>query len=58
MQKTLVIIILVASAIYAGWWIFNVIRHAKDPCGGCEGCQLKDLKNCPKYKNPDCCHKK
>ena len=58
MQKTLVIIILIASALYVGWWIFNVIRHANNPCHGCEGCQLKELKHCPKHKKPDCCHKK
>ncbi|MBP5800078.1 MAG: hypothetical protein J6W43_09255 [Prevotella sp.] len=62
MQKTLVILILIASAVYAGWWIFNAIRRASDPCCGCEGCQLKELKqhskHCSKHKKPQCWHKK
>ena len=52
MQLILVITILTAAVAYSGWRIYNAIRHANDPCYGCNGCQLKNLKNkaCTKKK--------
>ena len=42
--------ILVLAVAYAAWRIYRAIRHANDPCYGCEGCALKDLKQQAKTK--------
>jgi hypothetical protein len=33
------------------------MKNANNPCEGCSGCQLKDLKNCQKQKK-SCCNAK
>lgn len=50
-----VIAVAVAVAVaYAGWRIYRALKHADDPCYGCEGCALKaakqrhQTKKCPK----------
>ena len=58
MQEVLTIVILAGAVGYALWHIYKSFRRDADPCSGCEGCQLKELKNCPKHKNTNCCHKK
>ena len=42
--------VLVLAVTYAGWRIYRALRHANDPCYGCEGCALKDLKQQAKTK--------
>ena len=62
MQEILVIIAIVASLAYATWWVYERIRKSDDPCEGCTGCQLKELKDrakeCEKRKKSCCCTKK
>ena len=62
MQEILVIIAIVASILYAAWWVYERIRKSDDPCEGCTGCQLKELKDrakeCEKRKKSCCCTKK
>ncbi|MBR5350644.1 MAG: FeoB-associated Cys-rich membrane protein [Prevotella sp.] len=55
----LIIIIVLAMAIgYAAWRIYLAIRHANDPCYGCAGCALKDIKRHQLGKKTPCPDKK
>ena len=62
MQQVIVIIALAGSIAYAGWWVYERMRKSNDPCEGCTGCQLKELKDrakeCEKRKKSCCCTKK
>ena len=42
--------VLVLAVTYAGWRIYRTLSHANDPCCGCEGCAMKDLKQQAKAK--------
>jgi hypothetical protein len=39
-----VILVVVAASVYAIWRIICALRSTGDPCYGCEGCALKDIK--------------
>ncbi|WP_144006064.1 FeoB-associated Cys-rich membrane protein [Prevotella sp. lc2012] len=58
MQTVLVILILIGATCYGAWWVYNLVRQASDPCYGCKGCALKELKQVQKKKKADCWHKK
>ena len=62
LEMTVVYIILIGAVGYAGWWVYERIRKSDDPCEGCTGCQLKELKErakeCEKRKKSCCCTKK
>ena len=58
MQEVIVFLALGASLAYAGWWVWQRIEKSKDPCEGCTGCQLKELKDCQKKKKSCCGTKK
>lgn len=53
----LVGIVVAASAVYAGWRVYEAFRAPDDPCRGCQGCALRDAqrkvaarkKNCEKF---------
>ena len=50
-QLGVVIVILVAAVGYAARHIYINFKKANDPCYGCTGCALKDMKdrkNCEK----------
>lgn len=51
MQQIIVFFVIFAAVGYACWWGWQKMKNANDPCEGCSGCQLKDLKNCQKQKN-------
>ena len=51
MEWIIVSAVLVAAVGYAAWRIYDAFRRTKDPCYGCDGCQLKDLK---RRNNVDC----
>jgi uncharacterized protein YpmB len=57
MQIIIVIIAILLAIAYALWRIYSAIQRANDPCIGCAGCALKDVKQQMKYKKrqkPDC----
>ena len=62
LEMTIVYIILIGAVGYAAWWVYERIRKSDDPCEGCTGCQLKELKDrakeCEKRKKSCCCTKK
>ena len=62
LEMTVVYIILIGAVGYAAWWVYERIRKSNDPCEGCTGCQLKELKDrakeCEKRKKSCCCTKK
>jgi hypothetical protein len=62
MQQVIVMLILAGAIIYAAWWGYERIRKSDDPCEGCTGCQLKEMKDkakeCEKRKKSCCCTKK
>ena len=62
LEMTVVYIILIGAVGYAAWWVYERIRKSDDPCEGCTGCQLKELKDrakeCEKRKKSCCCKKK
>jgi len=60
-QYVIIAFILSLAFVYAGYRIYQIIRHANDKCYGCTGCSLHDqlLKKQGKEKGkPDCYHKK
>ena len=62
LEMTVVYIILIGAVGYAAWWVYERIRKSDDPCEGCTGCQLKELKDrakeCEKRKKSCSCTKK
>ena len=57
-QLGVVIVILVAAVGYAARHIYINFKKANDPCYGCTGCALKDMKQKEKCEKEGCCHKK
>ena len=57
-QGWIVGIVIVAAVGYAARRIYINFRKAKDPCYGCSGCALKDMKRQQMKKNNCCCEKK
>ena len=53
-QWFIVFAVLVAAVGYAAWHIYGTLKGHNDPCAGCDGCALKDLKQ----RNPAMCDKK
>ncbi|MBR7019349.1 MAG: FeoB-associated Cys-rich membrane protein [Prevotella sp.] len=49
-QYVVIAIVVTVAVAYAGWRIYRALRHAADPCYGCEGCALKGAKQRPKTK--------
>lgn len=43
-QLLVVCLVLMGALGYAGWRVYTAIRSKNDPCYGCDGCQLKELK--------------
>ena len=61
LQTILVTAFVALSVLYLARRVWRVLRHADDPCWGCEGCALKEMKNrqkSSKGKNPPCGDKK
>lgn len=44
-QYLIVAILLAVAVMYAAWRIYRALRAANDPCYGCEGCQLKEIRD-------------
>lgn len=44
MQLAIVIVVLITCMVYIVWTLTDTLRHAGDPCRGCTGCALKELK--------------
>ena len=44
-QYLIVAILLAFAVMYAAWRIYRALRAANDPCYGCEGCQLKEIRD-------------
>lgn len=44
-QYIIVAVMLALAVGYAAWRIYRALRAAGDPCYGCEGCQLKELRD-------------
>ena len=51
-QTILVAVILLAAVGYAGWHVYSAFARKDEPCCGCEGCTLKDMKHCENCKKP------
>ena len=50
-ELIIVIVVILAAIGWALWLIIKAFRHSSDPCYGCAGCELKELrrgKNCEK----------
>ncbi|MBO5627078.1 MAG: FeoB-associated Cys-rich membrane protein [Prevotella sp.] len=45
MQYVIVAALLALAVGYAAWRIYRALRAAGDPCYGCEGCLLKELRD-------------
>ena len=58
MQTTLTYLIIALAAGFALWRAYQVFRRANDPCYGCGGCALKELREASKKKKAECWHKK
>ena len=68
-QNVIVAIIILAALAYVGYSIYRSVKPGSDPkssCGGCTGCELKDLNkgcatpvaNAGKGKNNEAFHQK
>ena len=44
--------IIFKAVIDAGWHVYSAFTRKKDPCCGCEGCAMKDMKQCENCKKP------
>ena len=52
MQELRVYLIILLAASYAAWRVYKALKAANDPCHGCEGCALRDIKrkkDCEKF---------
>lgn len=52
MQIIFVYIIIALSVSYIVWRVYKAIRADDNPCRGCDGCALRDIKNkkdCEKF---------
>ena len=52
MQIFIVYTIIFLCAAYALWRIYTAVHRTDDPCSGCEGCALKEIKqkkDCEKF---------
>ncbi|MBP5569801.1 MAG: FeoB-associated Cys-rich membrane protein [Prevotella sp.] len=49
-QYLIVAILLAVAVMYAVWRIYRALRAANDPCYGCEGCQLKEIRDAQRKK--------
>jgi len=43
-QYVIIAAVLIIAVGYAAWRVFQALRHAGDPCYGCQGCQLQQLR--------------
>lgn len=57
-QYLIVTVILAIAVGYGAWRIYRALRMANDPCYGCEGCELKELRKTALRKNKPCEEKK
>ena len=59
MLQVITLYMIIGGAVgYASWRIYQTFRRANDPCYGCGGCALKDIRKAAKRKKEDCWHKK
>ena len=49
-QYIIVAALLALAVMYAAWRIYRALQAAGDPCYGCEGCQLKELRDAQRRK--------
>ena len=57
-QYVVVAIVLTGAVVYAARLIYIRFKKANDPCYGCTGCALKDIKDKKNCEKGCCCHKK
>ncbi|WP_036859705.1 MULTISPECIES: hypothetical protein [Prevotellaceae] len=60
-QYIIIGFVLCLSIGYAGYRIYQAIRHADDKCYGCKGCAIHDqllLQQGKGKRKPSCYHKK
>ena len=57
MQTALVYTIIILSVAYAAWRIYSLLQAKHDPCAGCQGCTLKDIRR-KNGENRHCTDKK
>ena len=53
-QHVIVFVVLAAAVGYAAWHTYKAFKQPDDPCAGCDGCALKELKQ----QNKTACDKK
>ena len=53
-QLVIVFVVLSSAVGYASYRIWQTLLHVGDPCRGCEGCALKDVKRADKRKRGQC----
>lgn len=57
MQLIIVIAVIALAIAYAAYRLYLSIKHAGDPCYGCDGCALKDVKKKKKHSKKKECPK-
>ena len=51
MLQMITLYMIIGGAVgYASWRIYQTFRRANDPCYGCGGCALKDIRKAAKRK--------
>lgn len=50
LQYVVIGVVVALAVTYMAWRIYHIIRHSNDPCYGCEGCALKEMKRKEKVK--------
>ncbi|MBR3470999.1 MAG: FeoB-associated Cys-rich membrane protein [Prevotella sp.] len=53
-QLILVCAVLTLAVAYAVYRIYQSFLHANDPCRGCDGCALKDMKRRARKQKTPC----
>lgn len=54
MQLAIVIAAIAAAVAYAARRLYLTVKRACDPCQGCDGCALKDVKMRGRHKGRTC----
>ena len=57
MQNAVVAIILTLSVAYAAYYVWRIMKATHDPCAGCPGCAMKEVRR-KNQENRHCAEKK
>ncbi|MBR7048773.1 MAG: FeoB-associated Cys-rich membrane protein [Prevotella sp.] len=62
MQGFIIAVVLVCAVSYASYRIWLALKTTNDPCAGCAGCPMREIKRQQKqpgfHRKFDCHHKK